>query len=623
MFSFVQCIDTNKRLLSERSVGTYCNDNTVIIFFSFFLKPSRIIYSMQSRIVSLFDPIYARSDDDELERIRKKCFFPCFVSGFLISTCSLFYIGRLSRITGACSVLGIISNAYMLISIYLRKRLTERDVEVYCAFTTVTLLGMDLASAAAPQVERVWPIFIVVIDVLLLTRAKESTSRLLVGILVFWCIINSSERMFRFGLYDIPGTYTHDRRREVTDCSKPPCASVPTGLLSLSLFLVVFLIDFSVTRMFARNLLSEKAKVEASIAIAHSITNHLAEFDLETAEEALHGNSADLPPDLSASFRQLLDHLKNYRPYLPQSCLLFDARKPTNETVTIKGISLSRSVVGTIIENPLAATTQPQNHRIHLCRKNITLIVANIKNSVELLAHEATLFYKIHSHIVSIFIAAVKENVGMTDMFIGDHFFGSFNTKQRCSAHCRAAVEAALTFTRRCKLDHTVLCDVNIGIGSSKAMCGDLGSAEMKRYSIMGPVCRWTCILERLGREYGHQVILDSVVQAKGSGDPRVLLQTIKYPLHTGAFPAVLYEVHCEDHVNNFMQDIENWMYETTTVSKWLLYNEAALSYLAENYTDALSILGEADADDYLEIITLRDRATRQEPPPPILTFDM
>ena len=80
--------------------------------------------------------------------------------------------------------------------------------------------------------------------------------------------------------------------------------------------------DFVCTRGFAITVLEEKNRILASIEAANHIAISLSRFDLESSEELLDDSS--IPTDLKVAFQQILNNLRTYKPYLPQSCFPFD-----------------------------------------------------------------------------------------------------------------------------------------------------------------------------------------------------------------------------------------------------------------------------------------------------------
>ena len=84
----------------------------------------------------------------------------------------------------------------------------------------------------------------------------------------------------------------------------------------------VFVIDFIVTRGFAREVLKEQASMERTINAVQEIASLLARYDVEKVAELLEEHEHELPVGMTVALRALEKNLRSYKAYLPQTCLL-------------------------------------------------------------------------------------------------------------------------------------------------------------------------------------------------------------------------------------------------------------------------------------------------------------
>eukprot|EP01063_Lacrimia_lanifica_P007411 TRINITY_DN1471_c1_g1_i1.p1 TRINITY_DN1471_c1_g1~~TRINITY_DN1471_c1_g1_i1.p1 ORF type:complete len:807 (+),score=159.68 TRINITY_DN1471_c1_g1_i1:55-2475(+) len=200
----------------------------------------------------------------------------------------------------------------------------RREVgEAYLRFVTVgfslSLCYYDLLGASVGT--RQWLLFVILLDVLLVIEAPRYLTKAVVVFVVAWLLLVEVEFSTRaMGLFDLPDSYSYDRRRAICDCEKPPCAQhhgLGAYLGNLAGLYAVFLVDFFLTRGYADKVLAEKKKMAAAVAAAEDIAGSLAGFDLDAAGRRLERSAADLPPELYGHMEGLLENLGSYRPYLP------------------------------------------------------------------------------------------------------------------------------------------------------------------------------------------------------------------------------------------------------------------------------------------------------------------
>ena len=174
-----------------------------------------------------------------------------------------------------------------------------------------------------------WPLFVLIIDVMLVMQVPTQYSLGLVCFVIMWLLLLGVEESFRFGLFDIPGLPAQEGKygrqyylEAMIACETPPCpVAFPSNRLSSAV--PVFAIDFIVTRGFAREVLKEQTSMERTINAVQEIASLLARYDVEKVAELLKAHEGDLPEGMTDALRGLEENLRKYRPYLPAA--LFEA----------------------------------------------------------------------------------------------------------------------------------------------------------------------------------------------------------------------------------------------------------------------------------------------------------
>jgi class 3 adenylate cyclase len=98
----------------------------------------------------------------------------------------------------------------------------------------------------------------------------------------------------------------------------------------------------------------------------------------------------------------------------------------------------------------------------------------------------------------------VKTKGGVLAFFHGDHFAATFNAVRPSPAHARNAAAVALALTAPTAGPRTSQGQLTLraGVSTGKCLVGNVGSAEAKNFSVMGPAFSQALVLERLTRLY-------------------------------------------------------------------------------------------------------------------------
>ncbi|KAJ9450844.1 hypothetical protein DIPPA_14814 [Diplonema papillatum] len=457
----------------------------------------------------------------------------------------------------------------------------------------VMLFVMDV-NLASLSMTRSWTFLVVVLDVLLVSKAPRwvSTSAAVSGV-VGLCIVEL-ELATRFGVMDLPGLPSYEKRTEKfcadpsrPACKEPPCATGVIGFATSANGIVIFVVDFVSTRAFAESVEVEKQRIRRSISVAHHVAVLLAEFNLEAANAALSSSSEDVPQGLLDAFGQLVANLESYRPYLPHSCF-----KPSRKDFDEDDASTSIvSELTTSSHNLRAPSTWSHQAKLELSsglsQRMMSMLSCNVIGSTSALLRSTAEYTDSFSGYLSACITTVANCGGLVDLFVADRVYSTFNVANRCPAYSKAAVRAA--FALRTLFPE----EMNYGVGAGPALYGVLGCASMKRFSTISSVIRSCQGFERIGRMLNKSIVADARVEA----DTSVFCHFRLVPVR------VMYRAHLLDDQSTLMlmwEAIElidedaaagtEWMYELQEHKNPAAgYNEVAVAYVQGH--------GKAEAD--------------------------
>ena len=215
---------------------------------------------------------------------------------------------------------------------FVTKKLTTTDITILMVTWSFTILIFDSRRAGEMQA-RLWPFVVLVLDIILLCSLHPSVSNCVVAATTLYLVIDTFEKVFRFGLYDI-----RDRELRSLQCfnltpeelNSAPCEeNQREATIVLGAYLALLILDFLCTRNFAKGMQHEQQKLEASVLLAETVAAALVRFDLEEAKVIIDREENNA---LTEVLNQLLRNLHQYRPYLPNS-LFSSSEECTHDTV--------------------------------------------------------------------------------------------------------------------------------------------------------------------------------------------------------------------------------------------------------------------------------------------------
>ncbi|KAJ9468653.1 Adenylate cyclase [Diplonema papillatum] len=260
-----------------------------------------------------------RPTDDELTVLRKTLVAP--LSLLLLFVTVLLSIMNRENLTRPISpyvfTLAFTTGTFCYVMLFQSMRYSEFTV-VLIGYTFIVMMW-DLEAINAADF-RCWPMFVLIVDLMLVSKVPDKHTVVYLGVISLWLILVAVEDMTRFGLYDLFATeYIYEQRIKSVMCDKPPCArSLERSISTLFSSVTVFMVDFLITRDFSKTVRAEKHRMQAAVDTADKVARALGDFDLDGAADVLDENE-QLPERLSEAFLNILFNLKAYRPFLPDA----------------------------------------------------------------------------------------------------------------------------------------------------------------------------------------------------------------------------------------------------------------------------------------------------------------
>eukprot|EP01061_Rhynchopus_euleeides_P001676 TRINITY_DN11226_c0_g1_i1.p1 TRINITY_DN11226_c0_g1~~TRINITY_DN11226_c0_g1_i1.p1 ORF type:complete len:392 (+),score=82.85 TRINITY_DN11226_c0_g1_i1:102-1178(+) len=221
------------------------------------------------------------------------------------------------------------------------------------------------------------------------------------------------------------------------------------------------------------------------------------------------------------ALQRLEQNLRAYRPYLPKSCLpaqleeehlCGSQRSPCSVATNSTGAASSKTEGSEQVDVPHIGVTKALGM---LKATRATALVVNTCNVLESLEQDPRRFTLFFEVLLGAVMSAVEARGGLVDIFVGDRILASFNTSRLCVMHAAAAAGAAQHIIRAVRSDNTYkrgtrphnAVHINIGAASGRVLCGDLGCAEMRRFSLLGTLPVVASGMERASRALGLDVL--------------------------------------------------------------------------------------------------------------------
>ena len=479
------------------------------------------------------------------------------------------------------TLVGMLALSIAICAVLCRVPLTTRTVVGTLYMMAFGILMWDL-SARAISIDG-WPLLVIIIDMLLVMQVPTVYSQGLVCFVVMWLLLLGVEESFRFGVLDLPGMPEQEGEfgrlyylKEKFDRETPPC---PTPFPSPRLFtaVFVFVVDFIVTRSFARQVLKEQASMERTINAVQEIASLLAGYDVEKVAELLEEHEHELPEGMTVALRALEKNLRSYKAYLPLTCLLVDE---DSEVECTEYVSLDDDCAEQTASSESSSTNgslpaaNTRHAALGLTSVKATLLTVNIKDTLRLVEQDSAHFSSFFTTLLLKTLQATESYRGMVDVFVGDRVHCSFNTSRQCANHATSALHTATMLLRGLKLSQ-----VNIGVATGKVLRGDMGCEVMRRFSMVGTLVRDVHGMERAGRILGCDVLCHRMCFSDAECEHEMRLIPCKVEVSaTSDTPEVVAEL-LTGTAPSLGETVE-WMYQIGKNSAWENYNTTVRKYL-------------------------------------------
>ena len=478
----------------------------------------------------------------------------------------------------------ILGLSIAICAVLCRVPLTTRVVVGTLYIITCGLLMYDLSVRTVFRES--WPLLVIIIDMLLVMQVPARYSLGLVGCIIMWLLLLGVEESFRFGLFELPGLAPQEGEfgrlyylKKKFVCETPPC---PVDFPSTPLLtaVAVFVIDFIVTRGFAREVLKEQASMERTINAVQEIASLLARYDVEKVAELLEEHEHELPEGMTVALRALEKNLRSYKAYLPLTCLLVDEDSEVECTEDVSSEGAEHDCVEQTASSESGSTNgslpavSVRHVALGLTSVKATLLTVNIKDTLRLVEQDSAHFSSFFTTLLLKTLQATESYRGMVDVFVGDRVHCSFNTSRQCANHATSALHTATMLLRGLKLSQ-----VNIGVATGKVLRGDMGCEVMRRFSMVGTLVRDVHGMERAGRILGCDVLCNRMCFSEAECEHEMRLIPCKVEVSaTSDTPEVVAELipntEAADRVT------EEWMYQIGKNSEWENYNTTVRKYL-------------------------------------------
>ena len=259
--------------------------------------------------------------------------------------------GRYIFTVSSCLSLGAAMIAIALV--LCRFKVTVASVVFFSYVYGMTTIIVDFTARAAGNTA--WPLLVIVVDFLLVMEVPRGYSMGIVCFAVVYFVVMTLEEYNRFGLLDLPGLMPQSDRyrylKQTVSCTTLPCPADTVNYQILAV--MVFVIDFIITRSFAKGLLKEREAMEGTINAVQEIASLLAGYDVEQVAELLEAHEGDLPAGMAEALRTLEKNLRRYRPYLP-AALFEEADDVQHTSIPPPGLD---TATATIVFTDIRAST--------------------------------------------------------------------------------------------------------------------------------------------------------------------------------------------------------------------------------------------------------------------------
>eukprot|EP01065_Artemidia_motanka_P031131 TRINITY_DN3734_c0_g1_i1.p1 TRINITY_DN3734_c0_g1~~TRINITY_DN3734_c0_g1_i1.p1 ORF type:complete len:624 (+),score=176.19 TRINITY_DN3734_c0_g1_i1:27-1874(+) len=310
--------------------------------------------------------------------------------------------------------------------------------------------------------------------------------------------------------------------------------------------MLVLVVDFRLTRGFARSMHEQRAVVEAAVRVCEDAAVLLSRYETDATKALLDGPDGEqLSERLRCALLQVVGNLAAYRPYIPQSCLAAAAGDVSaTPTVSTEGSPRPASSASTAEPRmDSGASLGCESNNKEGAVRGLTAVVRARKvsvvavNSISFLdqirdrGHAAQA--AVHREVEA-FSCDVAAEHGVVDLVSGDHLFANFNASRMCIAHRLSAARVAWgsglgVSPSAAPSSFAAPSGRSACACSGVVLCGDFGTAELLRFMMLGSVPNQLQCLERVAAQLPAVLVDEAVGADVDSCFFTVLLERLRY----------------------------------------------------------------------------------------------
>ena len=239
------------------------------------------------------------------------------------------------------------------------------------------------------------------------------------------------------------------------------------------------------------------------------------------AVQADTGNLVSEISFLQTHFATLVSNLKMYRPFLPPSCLPGTEEglcEGSDSEPVSQGISISfqpRGTAGTPTNSQSKTNASRGNANATrlgvsgLTSAQVVVLSSNVLGFRK--AYSVETLPETHADYLEKVLACFQTRKGVAEPFCGDRIVVTWNASVPSAYHSSQlrATEAALQIAGI----QFAQCKTVVGVTGGQALCGVLGTRNMRRHSIIGDVVGKANILMNLNKLFDTAVLVDETLQ--------------------------------------------------------------------------------------------------------------
>eukprot|EP01061_Rhynchopus_euleeides_P003114 TRINITY_DN12395_c0_g1_i3.p1 TRINITY_DN12395_c0_g1~~TRINITY_DN12395_c0_g1_i3.p1 ORF type:complete len:860 (+),score=240.59 TRINITY_DN12395_c0_g1_i3:54-2633(+) len=260
---------------------------------------------------------------------------------------------------------------------------------------------------------------------------------------------------------------------------------------------------------------------------------------------------------MEESFRAMLRNLIAYRQYLPQSVLQSEGEEDVTHLST-SGFSNQHATRLDGVSHKSSSSMQSSHlgPQVHVNRafekdvrtKSTTILVSNLSGFHSI--QPSSVAEEVRAYVEP-FVSCAKRTRGIIDSISGDRVYVSFNSSTPAEGHKQKAVDTALSVAENWK----GALPMNFGIASGNSICGNVGCQGLKSYSMIGPAPCNARYIERCGKAWKVQVLVDGAV-GEDARHRFFVRKVLKARMKDGK-PTMLTEILSQKDTSN-----DEWMYQ-------------------------------------------------------------